>query len=109
MRNQNATSGRQIAFTNLQFWRAQGLSTRAATVVAAAGCWSWRDLRKLGWRYFEGQENCGKRTLTELSTFIDGLPAVPNRHGAWIRQVSNDFLMAEVRRRRVGSGKEKAW
>lgn len=96
-------------FTNLPFWRAQGLSTRAATAVAAAGCRSLRDLSRLGWQPFETQENCGKQTLAELSQFIDGLPNVTNKYDAWLREIPDADLAAEIRRRRrVRRGRSEA-
>jgi hypothetical protein len=67
--------------------------------VAAAGCRSLADLRRVGWRHFEGRDNCGRQTLAELSEFIGEWPDPPGNRDVWIRHASDDFLIEELRRR----------
>jgi hypothetical protein len=83
----------------LKFWTDQGLRIRAATAAAAAGCRSLDELRAVGWRFFENRENCGTRTLQELSDLVGGWSDAPPRRGAWIRRVPDDTLIEEVQRR----------
>lgn len=91
-------------FTYHKFWLGQGLSTRAATAAAIAGCRSLRDLRSLGWRFFHRQENCGPRTLQELSDLVGGWPDAPPKRDAWLRRVPDDTLFEELQRRGIAIG-----
>jgi hypothetical protein len=95
-------------FADLRFWRDQGLSARAAAAVAAAGCQSVDEIRDLGWRFFEGQDNCGRRTLQELSNLVGGWPDAPGTYGAWVRRVPDDVLIEEMRRRGIAVGSDEA-
>jgi hypothetical protein len=101
-RNCKGTQGNSA----FRFWREQGLSARAATAVAAAGCQSLDEIRGLGWCFFLRQENCGNRTLQELSDLVGGWPNLPRKRGAYLRHTSDDALIDELRRRgiAVGSG-----
>jgi hypothetical protein len=102
-------AGRQAAvradnFTYYKFWLAQGLSTRAATAATLAGCRSLRDLSRLGWQFFRHQENCGPRTLAELSDLVGGWPDAPPKRDAWLRRFSDDSLIEELQRRGIAVG-----
>lgn len=48
-------------------WQEHGLSVRAASAVAVAGCDTVADIARLGHAYFEAQPNCGAKTLAELA------------------------------------------
>jgi hypothetical protein len=101
-------TGTQSDFAHLRLWREMGLSARAVSVVAAAGCRSLDEIRALGWHYFRRQENCGLRTLQELSELIGGWPDAPRKYSALVRRASDDVLIAEMRRRGIAaeSGEE---
>jgi hypothetical protein len=98
-------AGRRSDFAHLSFWKAQGLSVRAATAVAAADCQSVDEIRDLGWLFFRRQENCGNRTLEELSDLVGGWPDAPRKRGPWIRRASDDLLIKELRRRGIPAGR----
>ena len=90
------------------YWRGYGLSVRAATAAAAAGCRSLDELRGLGWHFFEHRKNCGTRTLEELSQLVGGWPDAPRRHDALIRCASDDALISELRRRGIPVGHDES-
>jgi hypothetical protein len=92
-------AARRDGLAYLKFWLDFGLSVRAATAAATAGCQSLDELRGVGWRYLQHQENCGTRTLQELSELVGGWPDAPLKRGEWIRRVSDDTLIEEVQRR----------
>jgi len=48
-------------------WKAEGLSARAASVLALSGCDTVVDVQRLGRDYFERQSNVGAKTLAELN------------------------------------------
>lgn len=96
------------AFAHLKFWRDQGLSARAATAVAAAGCQSLDDIRNLGWHSFEGRDNCGRGTLQQLSNLVGGWPDEPRKYSKWVRRASDDVLIQEMRRRGIAVGSDEA-
>lgn len=84
-----------------RFWRHSGLSVRAATAVAAVGCNSLDEIRDLGWNYFHNRQNCGIRTLQELSDLVGGWPDAPRRYTAWVQRAPDDVLIEELRRRGI--------
>jgi hypothetical protein len=86
-------------FEQFQFWRDQGLSVRAASAAAASGCRSVRELRQLGWRYFEYQANCGAKTLRELSAHVGGFPDALGRDATFIGRALDTALVKDLRRR----------
>ena len=98
---------RRRDFPQYRFWRHHGLSVRAATAVAAIGCKSLDEIRDLGWHYFHDRQNCGIRTLQELSDLVGGWPDAPRRYTAWVQRAPDDVLIEELRRRgiTVESGK----
>jgi hypothetical protein len=104
----NRNSNRMQSDAAFKFWRGSGLSVRAATVVAAAGCQSLGDIRDLGWSFFLRQENCGNRTLQELSDLVGGWPNLPRKRGAWLRHTSDGALIDELRRRGIAVGSGEA-
>lgn len=57
-------------------WTARGLSARAASVVALAGCDSVEEITRLGRAYFEGRPNCARKTLAELAALAGWPPRV---------------------------------
>jgi hypothetical protein len=87
-----------------KFWLSQGLSTRAATAATIAGCRSLHDISSLGWQFFRHQENCGTRTLDELSNLVGGWPDAPPRRDAWLRRIPDDILIEELQRRGIAVG-----
>lgn len=95
-------------FAHFGFWRDQGLSVRAATAVAAAGCQSPEEVRDLGWRFFLRQGNCGPRTVEELSDLVGGWPDARRKYVAWLRRVPVDLLIEELRRRGIAVGRRNA-
>src|SRR4051794_8678754 len=56
-------------------WKSQGLSTRAASILALWGCDSVADVQRLGRCHFDRQRNLGAKTLDELSR-LAGWPSV---------------------------------
>lgn len=63
-------------------WRRRGLSTRAATAVAIAGCDTVEEITRLGRAYFEGRPNCAKTTLAELAAIAGWPPKFETAVGA---------------------------
>ena len=57
-------------------WQAHGLSARAASVVALAGCDTIDEITRLGRGYFEGRRNCAAKTLAELAVLAGWPPKV---------------------------------
>ena len=70
------TKDRRQAIFN--FWASQGLSTRACTVLAFAGCETLADIVDLGQIYFKQQKNCGPVTLREIKHLIADQIQVPS-------------------------------
>ena len=105
-RRSSSRTRKRGEFAYFGFWLNQGLSVRAATAAAAAGCRSLDELRDLGWRFFKYQNNCGTKTLEELSALVGGWPDMRRRGDTWIRRASDTMLIRELRRRgiSVGSG-----
>lgn len=93
---------------HFRFWKEQGISVRAATVLAAVGCKTRDEVRDLGWHFFQQQGNCGGRTLQELSDLAGGWPDVPCKYRAWIRHTPDDVLLEEMRRRGIAVGSDAA-
>ena len=58
----------------LDHWRHVGLSLRAASALADAGCDSIEEVAKLGRTYFAGKPNLGKKTLQELAALVGFWP-----------------------------------
>jgi len=106
--SRNFPAGKRGVFGNLGFWLDLNLSIRAATAAAAVGCQSVDELRGLGWRFFQCQENCGTRTLQELSELVGGWPDAPRRRDTWIRRASDDLLIEELHRRGIAAGSDAA-
>jgi hypothetical protein len=61
-------------------WRSSGTSSRAATVLALAGCDTAEEVARLGRSHFEGLPNCADRTLAELADLAGWPP--PRRTAA---------------------------
>src|SRR4051812_3047234 len=57
-------------------WAERGLPTRAATVLADAGCDTYDDVQRLGREYFEVFTGCGKKTFQDLAIFFGWPPKV---------------------------------
>ena len=95
-------------FARVRFWREHDLSVRAATALAAAGCQSLDEVRELGWTFFHCQENCGHRTLQELSDLVGGWTDAPRYYRAWVRRAPDEVLLAEMRRRGFAVGSDEA-
>jgi hypothetical protein len=83
-----------------QFWRDQGLGARAAAAVAASGCQSVDEIRDLGCNFFRRRDNCGPQALQQISELV-GWPDAPPQSGAWVRRVSDDVLIEELRGRGI--------
>jgi hypothetical protein len=49
-------------------WQAQGLSARAASAVALAGCDTVEEIARLGRSHFENVPNLGEKSLAQLAT-----------------------------------------
>ena len=98
----------QSDFARVRFWREHDLSVRAATALAAAGCQSLDEVRELGWTFFHCQENCGHRTLQELSDLVGGWTDAPRNYRAWVRRAPDEVLLAEMRRRGFAVGSDEA-
>jgi hypothetical protein len=105
--NGNPTKSRRD-FADFRLWRDQGLSARAAAVAAAAGCRSLDEIRDLGRSFFLRQENCGNRTLQELSDLVGGWQNLPHERHAWVRRAPDGVLIDELRRRGIAVGSGKA-
>lgn len=82
------------------FWRGQGLSVRAATAAAEAGCRSLEDLRGRGWWAFQDRRNCGLRTLLEMSALVGGWADAPIQADPGALPYGAEF-MKHYRRRKV--------
>ncbi len=72
-----ASSNRRHFPQRFEAWQRKGLSARAASAAALAGCDSIDQITQLGRSHFENQPNCGKRTLSELAT-LAGWPSKRN-------------------------------
>ena len=57
----------------LDYWRHVGLSLRASSALARAGCDSIEEVARLGREYFAGRPNLGRKTLQELAV-LAGFP-----------------------------------
>ena len=95
-------------FADFRLWRDQGLSARAAAVVAAAGCRSLDEIRDLGRSFFRRQENCGNRTLQELSDLVGGWQNLPHKCDAWVRHAPDSLLIDALCRRGIAVGSGEA-
>lgn len=129
-RRSSSPSRKRGDFAYLGFWLGHGLSVRAATAAAAAGCRSLNELRDLGWRAFQHQNNCGSKTLKELSELVGGWPDAPckdsrtkrlqemsmiavrpsdvlRNYHAWVRRASDDALIEELHLRGIAVESDK--
>jgi hypothetical protein len=70
-------------------WRDWGLSTRAATALATAGCETINDISRLGRNYFANHRNVGAHTLAEL----DNLNAWPRPRRTAVDAIAAAFQM----------------
>ena len=57
-------------------WQRAGLSARASSAVALAGCDTVEEITRLGREYFEGRRNCATKTLAELAALAGWPPKV---------------------------------
>jgi hypothetical protein len=71
-------------------WQRRGLSSRAASALAAAGCDSIADVARLGRSYFEGRPNCATKTLSELAV----LAGWPTKHRTAVDAIAQVLEMA---------------
>ena len=84
-RRSSSPSRKRRDFEYFDFWCSFGLSTRAATAATAAGCRSLDELRDMGWHGMQFEQNCGLRTLEELSNLVGGWPDAPPQRGRQCR------------------------
>lgn len=55
--------------SRFEAWQRKGLSSRACSVLALAGCNTVEQVRHLGRAWFERRPNVGIKTITELQKF----------------------------------------